>query len=104
MKSPIYVCIASLYKLVILNSKNGTHTCKGKKWRQLDSGREGFEDAKYPNKLKYRKNIRKSLILDILDIAPYTISQFTKSCLELLDHNAPLKQDLSQIVLSYLVK
>ena len=43
---------------------------EGKKWRQLDSGRGGFEDAKYPKKSDCSKKIRKS---PILDIAPYTM-------------------------------
>ena len=36
--------------------------CKRKIWRQLDSGRGGFEDAKYPNKLDCR---RKKIARDI---------------------------------------
>ena len=53
MKSPIYIS----------NSK----------WRQLDSGREEFDDAKQPQKINCSKNVRKS---PILDIAPYTKTSF----------------------------
>ena len=35
---------------------------QGGKWRQLDSGREKFEDTKYQQQIKYSKNIRKSPI------------------------------------------